>query len=316
MKKKFVRELDVGENIDDVFVLTEKIVLQKKDGNNYINVTLSDKTGNIKGVIWDNVDTLMASVSSGDYVRVKGGISDYRGRLQLVVKKMETLEESAVNRLDFIKSTARNVDNMFDHLKKTAENIKNPHYRRLLDAFFRDENFVDGFKTAPAAKKMHHDYLGGLLEHTLSMAKLMEKINGHYGGIDSDLLMTGVILHDIGKIHEFKYKNKIDYSDEGRLLTHIIIGCEMVAEKIRDIPEFPQEEEMLIKHMIISHHGLREFGSPEPPKTIEAVLLNYIDEIDAKVNGIRDYMNESDPEESWTPYHRVLERHFYKGKPR
>ena len=161
---------------------------------------------------------------------------------------------------------------------------------------------------------MHHAYIGGLLEHTLSMALLVERIAGHYSGIDLELLLAGAIFHDIGKIHEFDYQLSIDYSDEGRLLSHIIIGIQMVDEKLKQVDQFPLEKERLLKHMIISHHGTREFGSPEPPKTLEAVLLNYIDEIDSKVNGIREFMASEEPGAGWTSYHKIFGRHFYKGK--
>jgi 3'-5' exoribonuclease len=163
---------------------------------------------------------------------------------------------------------------------------------------------------------MHHAYIGGLLEHTLSMTSLADKIAGHYSGINRDLLLSGAILHDIGKVDEFEYQFKIDYSDKGRLLNHIVIGLKMVDEKLSEIKYFPEDQVLLLKHLIVSHHGTREFGSPEPPKTIEAVLLNYIDEIDSKVNAIRDFIAAEDPDETWTSYHRLLERHFYKGKSR
>jgi len=186
--------------------------------------------------------------------------------------------------------------------------------KQLLEAFWNDERFAKKFKTAPAAKNMHHAYIGGLLEHTLSVASLADKIAGHYSGIDRELLLSGAILHDIGKIREFEYQFKIDYSDEGRLLNHIVMGLEMINEKIIEIEEFPEDQMLLLKHLIVSHHGSREFGSPEPPKTIEAVILNYIDEIASKVNGIRNFIEKEDPNETWTSYHRLLERHFYKGK--
>ncbi len=146
------------------------------------------------------------------------------------------------------------------------------------------------------------------------MALLADRIAGHYSGVDRDLLLAGTILHDIGKIREFNYKYSIDYSDEGRLLSHIVIGIMMLDEKLEEVEDFPQDQAVLLRHMIVSHHGTREFGSPEPPKTIEAVLLNYIDEIDAKVKGIRDFMATEDPNESWTSYHRLLGRHFFRGK--
>ena len=314
MKKRFITDIKAGDRVDDIFVLSEKILSQKRDGNNFLNVTLSDKTGTIKGVVWDNVDQIAAGITSGDFTHVNGSVSDYRGTLQVVIKKMGPISPDRIDPSDFLPQTSRDVEGMLERLIKITETITTDYLKTLIDAFFNDKEFVNKFKTAPAAKKMHHAYIGGLLEHTLSMVSLADKIAGHYSGIDRDLLLSGAILHDIGKIDEFEYQFKIDYSDKGRLLNHIVIGLKMVDDKLSGIEHFPEDQMLLLKHLIVSHHGTREFGSPEPPKTIEAVLLNYIDEIDSKVNGIRDFIAAEDPDETWTSYHRLLERHFYKGK--
>ena len=314
MKSTFIKDIRAGDLVDDIFVLSEKTMAQKRDGNNFLNITVSDKTGNIKGVIWDRVDDISAGIASGDFVQVQGTVSEYKGILQLVVKKMASIPADSVNPSDFLPATRRDIDKMFLRLLKITASMKAEHLKKLFEAFFNDTDFVRKFKNAPAAKKMHHAYIGGLLEHTLSMALLADRIVEHYSGVDRDLLLAGAILHDIGKIREFNYKYSIDYSDEGRLLSHIVIGIMMLDEKLEEIEEFPQDQAVLLRHMIVSHHGTREFGSPEPPKTIEAVLLNYIDEIDSKVNGIRDFMTTEDPNESWTSYHRLLGRHFYRGK--
>jgi 3'-5' exoribonuclease len=314
MKKRFITDIRAGDRVDDIFVLSEKILSQKKDGNNFLNITLSDKTGTIKGVVWDNVDQIAAGITSGDFAHVNGSVSEYRGTLQVVIKIMEPFPSDRIDPSDFLPQTSRDIEGMFKRLVKRMDSITTDYLKALIDAFFKDKEFVNKFKTAPAAKKMHHAYIGGLLEHTLSMTSLAEKIAGHYSGIDRDLLLSGAILHDIGKIDEFEYQFKIDYSDKGRLLNHIVIGLKMVDEKLSGIKHFPEDQVLLLKHLIVSHHGTREFGSPEPPKTIEAVLLNYIDEIDSKVNAIRDFIASEDPDETWTSYHRLLERHFYKGK--
>ncbi len=314
MKNQFINEIKAGDFVDDIFVLSEKILSQKKDGNNYLNVTLSDKTGTIKGVVWDNVDLISAGVSSGDFVHIRGNVKDYRGAFQLVIKNMEACSADMVDPTDFLPATHLDVNSMFKRLLKITASMKTTYLKNLIEAFWNDTEFVHKFKTAPAAKKMHHAYIGGLLEHTLSMASLADKVAGHYNGVDRDLLLAGAILHDIGKIREFEYEISIDYSDEGRLINHIVIGIEMIDEKLSEIEGFPEEKMLLLKHMIVSHHGTREFGSPEPPKTIEAVILNYIDEIDSKVKGIREFMANEDPNETWTSFHRLLERHFYKGK--
>lgn len=314
MKKQFIKFIKSGDFLDDIFVLSEKNLSQKKNGENFLNVLLSDKTGNLKGVVWDNVDQINAGLSSGCFVHVKGNVNEYRGNLQLVIKKMSEISAGGVDQTDFIPITNRNIDNMLDRLLKITASIETGYIRKLLEAFWNDAEFMVKFKKAPAAKKMHHAYIGGLVEHTLSMALLAEKIAGHYSGVNNDLFLAGAILHDIGKIREFDYRFKIDYSDEGRLLGHIVIGLQMIDDKLKEIKDFPENQAFLLRHMIVSHHGLREFGSPELPKTVEAVLLNYIDEIDSKVFGIRDFIASEDPNETWTSYHKVFGRHFYKEK--
>jgi len=314
MKKQFVNALKAGDAVDDIFVLSEKSLSQKRDGNPFLNVTLSDKTGSIKGVVWDNVNHITEKVSAGDFVHIKGNVNEYRGAFQLILKQMAGCSEDTIDPSDFLPATNRNIENMFTRLRKITDSIETGYLTKLFKAFWNDKEFVSKFKTAPAAKKMHHAYLGGLLEHTLSMALLVDRIAGHYSGINRDLLLAGTILHDIGKIREFEYTVRIDYSDEGRLLNHIVIGLQLINGKIQEVEDFPEEQAFLLKHLVVSHHGSKEFGSPEPPKTIEAVLLYYIDEIDAKVNGIREFISSEDPNSKWTSYHKMLERNFYIGK--
>jgi 3'-5' exoribonuclease len=313
MKKIFVEGLRPGDPVEDVFVLSEKAISQKKNGENYLTVVLSDRTGRVKGVAWDDVDHMAAAVKAKDFVHVKGNASEYRGALQLVVKEMKRISPERIDPSDFLPATRRDIDKMFIRLLKIIASMENTHLKKLFDKIWADTDFTNKFKTAPAAKKMHHAYIGGLLEHTLSMALLVDRIAGHYTGIDRDLLLAGAILHDIGKVKEFDFKYSIDYSVEGRLLSHIVIAVQLIDEKIKTIDDFPEELALLVKHMVVSHHGSLEFGSPELPKTIEAVLLCYIDEIDAKVNAIRDFIANEDPGELWTSYHRVLGRHFYTG---
>ena len=314
MKTQYISTVSAGQKIDDVFVLSEKSMAQKKNGDNFLTITLADKSGRLKGVVWDHVDVINASASAGDIVHVEGRVNEYKGDLQLVVGSMRACAADAVDPSDFMPSTGRDVTAMFERLKELTDTVETPHLRHLFRAFWEDEDLVRGLKTAPAAKKMHHAYLGGLIEHTLSMVTLADKLAKHYSGIDRDILIAGTVLHDIGKIREFDYTFRIDYSDEGRLLNHIVIGVQMLEEKIQAVENFPEEQAILLKHLIVSHHGTREFGSPEPPKTMEAVLLHYIDEIDSKINGIRDFISAENSEDTWTQYHRIWERHFYRGK--
>jgi 3'-5' exoribonuclease len=313
-KSQYVSSLKPGETVDDVFVLSEKSLSQKKDGKNYLNLTFMDRTGTLKGVLWENVEDTVDRISAGDYVQVKGSVSEYRGTLQLVVRTVIRSAAENVEPADFLPVTTRNIDAMFEKLLQITDTLKTPCFHDLFKLFWADTEMVRLFKAAPAAKKMHHAYIGGLLEHTLSMAILVDRLAGHYTGVDRDLLLTGAILHDIGKIREFEFSSYIDYTSEGRLLSHIVIGLQIIDEKMKLIKDFPEEQAVLLKHLVVSHHGVKEFGSPELPKTIEAVLLNHIDEIDSKVKGIREFMASEDPNASWTSFHKLMNRHFYMGK--
>ncbi len=241
MKTQFINQLQPGDSLADRFVLAEKSMAQKKDGNRYLNLVLSDRTGNLKAVVWDNVDQIAKQTESGQVVAVKGHVGSYRGDLQVVVKEMTTVPTHEIRPADFLPVTERDVGQMFERLKLLSESLQADYLKDLFRAFWSDDVFATQFKQAPAAKKMHHAYIGGLLEHTLSMAVLADKISGHYSGIDRDLLLAGVLLHDIGKLREYKYDVAIDYSDEGRLVNHIVIGIQMIEEKIKAIPTFPEE---------------------------------------------------------------------------
>ena len=314
-KKTFINMIRAAGNVHDVFVANCKQLAHKKDGDPYLIIDLVDRSGHMKAVAWDNVKTMNEAFTAGDYVEVKGNVVEYRGALQVVVQKLDRIDPADVDARDFLPATERDVDQMLDRLVLMTQGVKNPYLSKLLAAFFGDKDFVDRFKVAPAAKRMHHAYLGGLLEHTLSVARLIQAVADHYKGIDSDLLLAGGILHDIGKVHEFSYETHIDYSDAGRLLNHIVIGVEMLEKNIAGIEGFPENLALLLKHMIVSHHGTRDFGSPEPPKTLEAVILYYLDELDAKVTAVRAFMEADNSDDSWTSYHGVLDRFFFKGKP-
>jgi len=314
IKGRFVVDLKPGEPVDEIFALSEKVLGKKRDGNSYLTMTLSDRSGGIRAVMWENADLAAANIRKGKLVQVKGSVSEYQGQLQVVVKEVLPFPATDIDPEAFLPKTRRNIEDMFDKLYSISQSIKDEHLKKLLKAFFDDSELMTQFKKAPAAKMMHHAYVGGLLEHTLSMVRLSDAIAGHYRGIDRDLLSAGALLHDIGKTKEFIYDHVIDYSDGGRLLGHIVIGVRILEEKLKEIRDFPDEKAMLLKHLVLSHHGSREYGSPEVPKTVEAVLLHYIDEIDSKINGIREFIESDTPGDLSTSYHRVLGRHFYRKK--
>jgi 3'-5' exoribonuclease len=208
--------------------------------------------------------------------------------------------------------TERDVEEMFQSLIKISAQIKNLHLSQLLNLFWEDESFVKLFKTAPASKWLHHNYLGGLLEHTLSVVQLVIKNATHYNGVNLDILLAASILHDLGKVDELSFHRSFDYTDQGRLLGHIILGLERVEEKIRHLPDFPKDLSTLLKHLLLSHHGQYIWGSPKRPMTLEAVMLHYLDDMDAKMNGIQQFINKHAPEGSkWSTYHRIFEQYFY-----
>lgn len=314
-KTLFVKDLAQGTEVEAVFVAAEKTLATKKDGAPFLQLAFKDATGSVKAVAWDNVEALSSRFTAGDYVKVWARVSGYRGETQLVVGDLEKVDPAGVDPGDFIPATTKNRDQMLERLKKILGTVTDPDIKALVDLFFEDDEFVRELSTAPAAKKMHHAYVGGLLEHTLSVTLLADLTAAHYQGMDRDLLVAGAFFHDIGKIKELSMASGIDYSDPGRLLSHLILGVAMVDEKLRLLPGFPEPKALLLKHLIVSHHGSREFGSPEPPKTLEAVALNILDDLDAKIMGIRTFMEKHDDGGAWTPFHRIHERHFFLGRP-
>jgi len=222
------------------------------------------------------------------------------------------VQEGEIDLSDFLPTTENDVEGMFGSLLEISQQVKAPYLGDLLRLFWEDESFVTRFKMAPASKGLHHSYLGGLLEHTLSLTHLVLKNANHYDGLDLDLLLTAAILHDLGKVHELSYHRSFNYSDEGRLLGHIILGIEMVEEKIRKLPDFPKELSTLLKHLLLSHHGQYVWGSPKKPMTVEAVMLHYLDDMDAKMNGIRQFLKTQVTDGSrWSAYHRAFEQVYY-----
>ncbi|MFO8048723.1 MAG: HD domain-containing protein [Desulfosudaceae bacterium] len=318
MKKTFVGHLAAGDTVDDIFVLASKSSAQKKDGNRFLRLALTDRTGSIPAVVWDKVEEADRAGAPGDFVRASGDISEYRGALQFTVKALAGVDRADVDPADFLPRSDQDINAMFRRLLRLTEEIQSPHLKALLNLFWNDDDFVeDRFKKAPAAKLMHHAYLGGLVEHTLAVTELALAVGRQYEGrLDRDMLVAGAILHDIGKTREFEYDARIEYTDEGRLLNHLVTGILMVEEKISRLPDFPEETALRLKHLIASHHGSREFGSPEPPKTLEALILNHIDEIDAKIVGVEAFMASHTAGERWTSFHRPMERFFYLGHQR
>ena len=314
--KMFIHEIKENENVDSSFLVKEKTSGLAKTGNAFLKLKLGDRSGEIEGRIWTSADAFAQSFERDDFVRVRGKAVSFQERLQINIAHIERMGEEEIDASDFFRKTERDVEEMLKSLVDIAEQVKTPCLNRLLHLFWEDGAFVDRFKTAPASKSVHHSYLGGLLEHTLSLAQLVSRNAGHYQGLNQDLLLAGSILHDLGKIDELSYRRSIDYSDEGRLLGHIILGLEKIEDKIRQIPDFPRDLAMVVKHLILSHHGQDIWGSPKKPMTLEAVMLHYLDDLDAKINGIQQFLKDHLPEGAkWSAYHRIFEQSFYAPTP-
>ena len=317
MKKNiYVRDIKAGEKVSDFFFVTEKNLAYSQKGAPYLNLRLKDKTGELDGKVWDNVAELEKAFRKGDFVFIQSRAVQYKNAVQLSVLSARVAVPEEIEARDYFPVAKADPDRMFAELKNFAAAVRTPALRELLGDFLADEEIAGLLKRAPAAKGFHHVYIGGLLEHTLSVVKILDGLGRHYEGLNYDLLMTGGILHDIGKIYEYSYDGLIDYTDEGRLIGHIVLGVEMLDRRIAARPDFPAQLAMELRHILLSHHGVLEFGSPKRPKTLEALVVHYVDDLDAKVNAMQTFV-AADPngESDWTPYHRLLERYLYKGKP-
>jgi 3'-5' exoribonuclease len=314
--KTFIKQIKENEDVDSCFLVKEKSSSMTKTGNAYLKLKLGDQTGEMEARIWSGVDAMNGSFEKNDFVRVKARAVSFQDHLQLNITHIERIGEETIDLSDFFPMTEKNIDTMFQALMDIGTQVKNPHLQALLKLFWEDDLFVSRFKKAPASKQLHHTHLGGLLEHSLSVAQLVIKNSSHYEGLDLDILLVSSILHDLGKVSELYYDRSFDYTDEGRLIGHIILGIEMVDEKIRKLPDFPKELSHHLKHLLLSHHGQYIWGSPKKPMSLEAVMLHFLDDMDAKINGIRQFLKDHLPEGSrWSSYHPMFEQFFFVPGP-
>ena len=287
MKSPFIRELKPDEIATAVCLVQTKEVRQKRTGEPYLSLVLADRSGEIDCKMWDNVAEVMETFDRDDFIKVKGLMQLYNNRPQFTIHKLRRVQDHEVDFRDFFPASLQDPDAMWSELRSIVAAIDNDHIRRLLDAFLDDSEIAGRYRCAPAAKSIHHAFRGGLLEHVLSLAKLAKLTAGHYATVDLNLLIAGVVLHDIGKIHELSYDRAFGYSAEGQLVGHIAIAIRMLSDKLRAFPEFPVELRNLIEHMILSHHGQLEFGSPKVPVFPEALLLHHLDDMDSKMECMR-----------------------------
>ncbi len=305
-KRFFINELKVGEYVEDVFYLIAREFRKKRNGEKFIVFHFKDKTGIIDGLLWDNIEQA-ARINKGTFVKIRGIVNQYKDRINIILDKIDSFDEALVNKDDFLPVSKKDIEEMFIELQDIITSIKHSDIKNLLKNIFSDKNISERFKRAPAGIIAHHAYIGGLLEHTLSMARIGTAIKSY--DINKDLLLAGIILHDIGKIYEYTYDKTIDFDSRGKLLGHIVIGYEIVKKAINGFDAFPSRLADMLLHMILSHHGELEFGSPVKPLFKEAEILYHIDNLDAKMQMFETA--EKDTKENanlWSDYHSFLQR--------
>jgi len=308
-KNEFIGDLKAGHHIESVFAVSKKAVKQKKNNEEYCLLTLQDKQGEIQSVMWTEAFMAAPSFEEGDLVAVRGMVTDYRGSNQLAIDKLDKIKKSKdIDYADYIKSTQKDIGQMWAELKSKVEEVKNPYLRKLLDLFFQDNQFEQDFCHGTAAVQYHHAYLGGLLEHTLYVCRGCALIAETYPNINRDLLIAGALLHDVGKIKEYEVGLIIKFTDQGKLLGHIAIGYSWVLEKINLIQGFPPDLKDRILHIILSHHGYKEYGSPKRPKILEALVVHHVDYMDAEIAAFNELLSDQNQDGDWSPFLKNLDR--------
>jgi len=304
---KYLKDYRDGDRVHDVYLCKHKQAAVTKNGKNYLNVILQDKSGTMDAKVWDPNSMGIEEFEPMDYIEVGGDVSSFQSSLQISVKRVRVCREGEYNPADYLPVSEKNIDEMYQQLLGMIQRTVNPFLKELLEAFFvKDADFIKRFKNSSAAKSVHHGFVGGLLEHTLSVAQMCEFYCKQYPILKRDLLIAAALCHDIGKIREISAFPVNDYTDDGNLLGHIVMGVEMVGEKIRDIQGFPPVLAGEIKHCILAHHGELEFGSPKKPAIVEAVALSFADNTDAKMETFKELLQNTDSAD-WLGFNRLLD---------
>lgn len=319
MVRRFIQEMAEHESVDEVFLLADKQLRTNRQGGLYLQIRLIDRTGALVAMLWNANERIANSFEPGDYVRAQGTTQLYNGTMQMIATRIEKAPLDLVDEADFVQVNDEQIQQCATRLATLLRSVRNFHLRNLAEVFLVDDAFMERFTAAPAGIKNHHAYRGGLVEHVVSLMEVVSVIAPLYPHLDPDLLLLGAFLHDSGKIAELTYERDLGYSDEGQLIGHIVMGVEILTQKIRDAEklsgeDFPEELALRLKHMIVSHHGEYEYGSPKVPMTLEAIALHCLDNLDAKLHNFHQLLRESPGSESrWTSYHAAIGRKLYKG---
>lgn len=310
---KYIDGFKEGMHISDVYLCKNRQIALTKAGKEYGNLILQDKTGTIDSKIWDLNSPGIGNFEALDYVYIDADVTMFQGVNQLNIKRIRKADEGEYIPSDYLPVSSKDISQMYRELTGFVQSIKNPYLHQLAGSYFiEDKPFVKSFCAHSAAKSVHHGFVGGLLEHTLSVVKLCDYYTGYYQGINRDLLITAAMFHDIGKTRELSLFPENDYTDDGQLLGHIIIGTEMVGERIRTISGFPEKLATELKHCILSHHGELEYGSPKKPALLEALALNFADNTDAKLQTMTEILNGAGENSGWLGYNRLMETNIRK----
>ena len=316
MPKIFISEIQPNQEVASCFVVEDKQLRVAKNGTPFLTLKLVDKSGQIGGRIWERAEACFQTIAPQSVVFIRGRSDLYRDELQLQIHEIAPVPMEQIDRADFLPVCSKSREDLMQDLRVLASSVKRSSLQRLLRQIQGDAPLMDRFALAPAAKSMHHAYLGGLMEHSLAVAHLVSQLSDFYGDLNRDLLVVGAILHDIGKISEFVYDLAIDYSIPGRLVGHMVLGVQILEEKIRHLRGFPAEEALLLKHLILSHHGDTAMGAVKLPMTREALVLHFADDLDAKMNSVSRILADSrNGDAAWTAYQPLFERFFFRGFP-
>jgi 3'-5' exoribonuclease len=319
MSRRFVNQLGHQETVDQVFLASQKQLRPNRNGNLYLQVELSDRSGSLSARMWNAADADYRGFEDGDFVRVEGSTQIYQGGLQLIATSICKARDDEINFTDFMHISPAEIDRLAARLAELLRGMRDPHLRNLAECFLADEEFMRRFTRAPAGVKNHHAYPGGLLEHVVNLMEIVVRIVDRYPSIDPDLLLFGAFLHDMGKIEELSCERGFAYTDAGQMLGHVVLAVTILDAKLQEAErlsgeEIPAETKLRLKHMVISHHGEYEYGAPKLPMTLEAIALHYLDNLDAKIHHFEQLMrDDANVDSSWTQFHPNLSRKLFKG---
>jgi 3'-5' exoribonuclease len=316
--RRFVQSLNDGDSVEEIYLVTDKQLRANRNGNLFLQLELRDRTGNINARLWNAGEPLFRSFDPGDFVLTRGKIQLFQGALQMILNHVERVEAEKIDLADFLPHTTQDVSKLYERLRTHLRKLSNPNIRTLAECFLMDEPLMRAFCKAPAGIRNHHAYIGGLLEHVVTMLDGADKLAPLYPELDRDLFLMGVFLHDIGKIVELTYERSFGYSDEGQLVGHLVIGVKLLAAKAAEAKTLlgrpiPHEILLRLEHIILSHHGTHEFGSPRLPMTPEAIAVHYLDNLDAKLHSFMRDIREDTSYTNWTAFNPSLDRKLFKG---